>query len=80
MFRRFGWIIGKNTHVGENMRNDDEYEDIYEDVIIYNYGIPVIIADVLVRKHKSSDRKIYFNHPDSIKKIEEELKGSLQNL
>ncbi len=45
-------------------------EDVYEDVVIENYGIPVVITDVLVRKHKSTGRNIYINHPDSIHKIE----------
>jgi Mor family transcriptional regulator len=45
-------------------------EDVYEDVVIENYGIPVVITDVLVRKQKSMGRNIYINHPDSILKIE----------
>jgi len=47
-----------------------EYEDVYEDVVIENHGIPVVITDVLVRKHNNTGRKIYINHPDSIHKIE----------
>ena len=43
---------------------------MYEDVVIENYGIPVVITDVLVRKHKSTGRNMYINHPDSIHKIE----------
>ncbi len=52
------------------MKKKDEFEDVYEDVVIENYGIPVVITDVLVRKHKSTGRNIYINHPDSIHKIE----------
>jgi len=56
------------------MKKKDEFEDVYEDVVIENYGIPVVIIDVLVRKHKSTGRNIYINHPDSIHKIEKGLK------
>jgi len=62
---------------GENMKKNEEYEDVYEDVVIENYGIPVVITDVLVRKHKSTGRKMYINHPDSINKIEKGLKSAL---
>lgn len=57
------------------MKNNDEYNDAYEDVIIENYGIQVVITNVLVRKYKNTGRKIYFNHPDSIYKIENALKA-----
>ena len=56
------------------MKKKDEFEDVYDAVVIENYGIPVVITDVLVRKHKSTGRNIYINHPDSILKIEKELK------
>jgi hypothetical protein len=59
------------------MKNKDEFEDVYEDVVIENYGIPVVITDVLVRKHKTTGRNIYINHPDSIHKIEKGLKAAL---
>jgi len=59
------------------MKTDDEFEDIYEDVVIENYGIPVVITDVLVRKHRSTGRKLYINHPDSIHRIERGLKAAL---
>lgn len=59
------------------MNTDDEFEDLYEDVVIENYGIPVVIADVLVRKHRSTGRKLYINHPDSIHRIERGLKAAL---
>jgi len=59
------------------MENTEEFEDIYEDVVIENYNIPVVITDVLVRKHKNTGRKIYLNHPDSIHKIEKGLKSAL---
>jgi len=58
------------------MKKNSEYEDVYEDVVIENYGIPVVITDVLVRKHNTG-RKIYINHPDSIHKIEKGLKAAL---
>jgi len=56
-----------------------EYKDIYEDVVIENDNNPVIIKDVLVRKHISSGRNIYINHPDSIQKIEKALKIANKN-
>lgn len=59
------------------MKKNVEFEDVYEDVVIENYGIPVVITDVLVRKHKITGRKIYINHPDSIHKIEKGLKAAL---
>ena len=59
------------------MKMKDEFEDVYEAVVIENYGIPVVITDVLVRKHKSTGRNIYINHPDSIHKIEKGLKAAL---
>lgn len=59
------------------MKKEDEFKDVYEAVVIENYGIPVVITDVLVRKHKSTGRNIYINHPDSIHKIEKGLKAAL---
>ena len=59
------------------MKKNDEFEDVYEDVVIENYGILVVITDVLVRKHKSTGKKMYINHPDSIHKIEKGLKAAL---
>nr|QNO46744.1 hypothetical protein EIOBDEGA_00032 [Methanosarcinales archaeon ANME-2c ERB4] len=59
------------------MKTDDEFEDVYEDVVIENCGIPVVITDVLVRKHRSTGRKLYINHPDSIPRIERGLKAAL---
>ncbi len=59
------------------MKKNAEYEDVYEDVVIESYGIPVVITDVLVRKHKTTGRNIYINHPDSIHKIEKGLKAAL---
>lgn len=59
------------------MKKNNEFENVYEDVVIENYGIPVVITDVLVRKHKSTGRNIYINHPDSIHKIEKGLKAAL---
>nr|QNO47461.1 hypothetical protein IILFPGFB_00034 [Methanosarcinales archaeon ANME-2c ERB4] len=59
------------------MKTDDEFEDLYEDVVIDSYGIPVVITDVLVRKHKSTGRKLYINHPNSIHRIERGLKAAL---
>ncbi|MDO8725562.1 MAG: hypothetical protein Q7J35_05805 [Candidatus Methanoperedens sp.] len=59
------------------MKKKDEFQDVYEDVVIENYGIPVVITDVLVRKHKITGRNIYINHPDSIHKIEKGLKAAL---
>lgn len=59
------------------MKKEDEFEDVYEAVVIENYGIPVVITDVLVRKHKSTGRNIYINHPDSIHKVEKGLKAAL---
>jgi len=59
------------------VKKKDEFEDVYEDVVIENYGIPVVITDVLVRKHKTTGRNIYINHPDSIHKIEKGLKAAL---
>ena len=59
------------------MKTDDEFEDMYEDVVIDSYGIPVVITDVLVRKHRSTGRKLYINHPDSIHRIERGLKAAL---
>jgi hypothetical protein len=59
------------------MKKNGEFEDIYEDVVIENYGIPVVITDVLVRKHKSTGKRMYINHPDSIHKIEKGLKAAL---
>ena len=41
------------------MKKKDEFEDVYEDVVIENYGIPVVITDVLVRKHKSTGINMY---------------------
>jgi len=51
------------------MKKNDEFEEVYEDVVIENYGIPIVFTDVLVRKHKSTGRNISFIHPDSIQKI-----------
>jgi hypothetical protein len=45
------------------MKNKNEFEDVYENVVIENYGIPVVITDTLVRKHKSTGRNVYINHP-----------------
>ncbi len=59
------------------MKTDDEFEEVYEDVVIENCGIPVVITDVLVRKHRSTGRKLYINHPDSIPRIERGLKAAL---
>ncbi len=59
------------------MKKNEEFEDVYEAVVIENYGIPIVITDILVRKHKSTGRKIYINHPDSIHKIEKGLKAAL---
>ncbi len=59
------------------MNKNDEFEDVYEDVVIESYGIPVVITDVLVRKHKTTGRNIYINHPDSINKVEKGLKAAL---
>ena len=56
-----------------------EYKDIYEDVVIENDDKPVIITDVLVRKHIRSGINIYINHPDSIQKIEKALKIANKN-
>jgi len=56
-----------------------EYKDIYEDVVIENDDRPVIITDVLVRKHIRSGINIYINHPDSIQKIEKALKIANKN-
>ncbi len=44
-----------------------ESKDVYEDAVIENYGIPVVITDVLVRKHKITGINIYTNHLDSIR-------------
>jgi len=52
-----------------------DFEEIYEDVVIDTYGIPVVITDVLVLKHKNTGRNIYINHPDSIPKVERALKA-----
>ena len=57
------------------MKQNDEFKEVYEDVVIENYGIPIVFTDVLVRKHKSTGRNIYFNHLDSIQKIEKGLKS-----
>ena len=59
------------------MNGKDEFENVYEDVVIENYGIPVVITDVLVRKHKTTGKKIYINHKDSIHKVEKGLKSAL---
>ena len=59
------------------MKKNNEFEEVYEDVVIENYGFPIVFTDVLVRKHKSTGRNIYFNHPDSIHKIEKGLKSVL---
>ena len=59
------------------MNGKDEFENVYEDVVIENYGIPVVITDVLVRKHKTTGKKIYINHTDSIHKVEMGLKSAL---
>jgi len=59
------------------MKKNEEFKDVYEDVVIESYGIPVVITDVLVRKHKTTGRNIYINHPDSIHKIEKGLKAAL---
>jgi len=57
------------------MKKNDKFEEVYEDVVIENYGIPIVFTDVFVRKHKSTGRNIYLNHPDSIHKIENGLKS-----
>ncbi len=31
------------------MNNNEEFEDVYEDVVIENYGIPVVITDNIRR-------------------------------
>ena len=56
------------------MKKNDEFEEVYEDVVIENYSIPIVFTDVLVRKHKSTGTNIFFNHLDSIHKIEKGLK------
>lgn len=59
------------------MKKNDEFMNVYEDVIIDSYDVPVVITGVLVRKHKATGRNIYINHPDSIRKIEKGLKTAL---
>ena len=71
-------ILQKTLDIaGKIMNAEDEFKDVYEDVVIENYGIPVVITDVLVRKHCVTGRKMYINHPDSIHKIEHGLKAAL---
>lgn len=72
------WCWAKLNEV-INLENA-EYEDIYEDVVIKNNDVPIIITGVLVRKHISTGRNIYINHPDSIHKIENRLKAATEML
>ena len=69
--------MGRSLITANSMVKTMENTEEFEDVVIENYNIPVVITDVLVRKHKTMGRKIYLNHPDSIHKIEKGLKSAL---